>query len=139
MNESSKDMIIKLNKEFYDALGEGRMDLMEKIWLNDGTVQCVHPGWPLLSGWDAVKESFQDIMNSGKIVGIVTSNVEMFSSDNVVWVSCIENINLKMNGSIETVQAQATNIFELRGDHWVMVLHHTSAIPTPFSDPEKLQ
>ena len=60
----SKSKIEEINNRFYEALNSFDIDIMEDVWLNDSTVKCIHPGWPLIKGWDAVKDSWKNIFES---------------------------------------------------------------------------
>jgi len=49
--------IEETNARFYRAVESRDLDAMEALWLHADYVRCVHPGWCLLSGWDAVRQS----------------------------------------------------------------------------------
>ena len=43
--------IEEANAGFYRAFEALDLRAMEDVWSHDEHVQCVHPGWPLLTGW----------------------------------------------------------------------------------------
>ena len=58
-NENSlKEEVLKNNVEFYDAFERLSIDMMDNVWKHDENVICVHPGWELLVGWLAIRESW---------------------------------------------------------------------------------
>ena len=67
--------------------------------------KCVHPGWPLLTGWDAVRSSWEAIFESTEEMRFTLGDVRV---------------------SVTTVLA--TNLFERAPDGWRMVHHHASHV-----------
>ena len=49
------------NERFYQAFEQLDVDAMAAAWSHGEHVKCIHPGWPLLCGWPAVRASWQDI------------------------------------------------------------------------------
>ena len=47
------------NERFYRAFEALDIDLMDAVWLHTERAKCVHPGWELLSGWEAVRKSWR--------------------------------------------------------------------------------
>ena len=43
------------NARFYQAFETLDLARMDQVWAHGEHVQCVHPGWPLLVGWAAVR------------------------------------------------------------------------------------
>ena len=64
MSDQFED-VVKVNEAFYAALESGDLALMEKVWLKDSRAKCVHPGWPMLLGWEAIRQSWKNIFDSG--------------------------------------------------------------------------
>jgi hypothetical protein len=46
------------NRRFYQAFESLTLDEMDPVWAHGSEVARVHPGWPRLVGWDAVRESW---------------------------------------------------------------------------------
>jgi Ketosteroid isomerase homolog len=123
--------VLQVNGTFYLALETGNLDLMEQIWVKDQRAKCVHPGWPMLFGWEAIRQSWERIFDSGGPLKIQVSNVTVEVSEELAWVTCIEHISHQIRDQIETNLAQTTNIFERHGSLWLMIHHHASPIPVP--------
>jgi SnoaL-like domain len=49
--------LIEANARFYRAFESFDLGQMEQVWSHADHVRCIHPGWALLAGWDAVRES----------------------------------------------------------------------------------
>ena len=49
--------IEEANASFYRAFEALDLRAMEDVWSHGEHVQCVHPGWPLLTGWESVRAS----------------------------------------------------------------------------------
>ncbi|MCI0454935.1 MAG: nuclear transport factor 2 family protein [Candidatus Dadabacteria bacterium] len=130
MSEEFKE-VLSVNERFYDALQSGRLDLMEEVWVKEQRAKCAHPGWPMLFGWEAIKQSWKNIFDSGGPTKIRISNVTGEISGDLAWVTCIEHISHVIRDQVQVSMAQATNIFERHGSLWLMIHHHASPMPTP--------
>ena len=62
--ESAEQAVREANRRFYLAFAALDMELMDQVWLHEDWVQCVHPGWDLLIGWEEVRESWLRIFTS---------------------------------------------------------------------------
>ena len=137
-----KEEILKLNKKFYEAIGNNDMELMERVWVKDHRAKCIHPGWPLLIGWDPIKKSWANIFIAGGISGVQITDIHIELTDEICWVTCIVHVSHIMSDKIAINLIQATNVLEDMGnDKWNIVLHHASSIPITrgYSTKETLQ
>lgn len=128
-----KKQIIELNNRFYKALEEGDILTMEEIWLTDENAKCVHPGWPLLTGWHEIKESWERIFEAGELSDVEISDTFVEISESAAMINCVEKLSHYIGGQMVMTMAQTTNIFEMIGSRWYLVLHHASPIPVPRS------
>jgi ketosteroid isomerase-like protein len=116
------------NARFYrvfETLDIGEMDAM---WSHTERVTCVHPGWPLLVGWDAVRASWETIFNNTAEMSFTVSSVRAIRAGEVGWVTCTENILSEVHGRVSVTSVLATNIYERDGEHWMLVHHHASHV-----------
>jgi ketosteroid isomerase-like protein len=139
MSDEQSEQVLRINEKFYQALENGKLDLMEEIWLKDERAKCVHPGWPMLWGWEAIRQSWKNIFDSGVPIKVQISNVATEVSGDLAWVTCIEHVSYVIRDQIQINMAQATNIFENQGSRWLMVHHHASPMPVPKTADAKLQ
>ena len=136
-----KDEIIKANRKFYDARNRYDIDLIEQVWLTDGRAKCVHAGWPIIFGWEAIKESWKTIFETGGFDRVDISDFFVEVKGNSAWLNCVERATYSLDDRRVVVLAQATNIFEHADGEWKMALHHASLMPIPRKeiDYENLQ
>ncbi|MCY3986172.1 MAG: nuclear transport factor 2 family protein [Candidatus Dadabacteria bacterium] len=136
-----KDQVIKANKKFYDALNRYDIELIGSVWLTDGRAKCVHAGWPIIRGWEAVRESWKSIFETGGFDHVDISDFFVEVKENSAWLNCVERATYSIDDRRVVVLAQATNIFELTEGEWKMALHHASLMPIPRKeiDYESLQ
>jgi ketosteroid isomerase-like protein len=112
---------------------------MDRIWSHASFVRCVHPGWELIVGWEAVRASWEGIFqgsSGGPSHSVETADVSIQVFSDLGWVSCIERITFSRlprrssGGASSTSLAVATNFFRRSGDDvWRMILHHASLLP----------
>jgi hypothetical protein len=138
---AKEDDIKAANGEFYRAIETAAIERMDKVWLHDDLVRCIHPGWDLIVGWARVRESWERIFETEQKMRISATEIFVFASAEMAWVNCIENITLFQESSFDTVQAAATNLFVWRDERWQMMHHHASPIPMimPDSTSETIQ
>jgi len=116
------------NERFYRAFESLDISTMEAVWAHGDHVRCIHPGWGLLSGWDAVRQSWEAIFQSTREMRFSVSDVRPSVDGYIGWVTCTENILSDVGGRVGVTAVLATNVFERRGDGWLMIHHHASHI-----------
>jgi ketosteroid isomerase-like protein len=118
------------NARFYRAFESCDLAEMDQVWAHGDHVRCVHPGWGLLDGWEAVRHSWEAIFKDSREMRFSLTDVHAQVDGNLAWVTCTENILSQVRGNIAVTAILATNIFERRGGEWLMVHHHGSHILT---------
>jgi SnoaL-like protein len=123
------------NDRFYRALETLDLPAMEGLWLHGPQVRCIHPGWEVLVGWDAVRTSWANILrNTGWLrVSVTQSHAEILGD--VGLVGCSENITSGREGDVGVAVAQATNLFRRTPEGWRLFLHHSSLAPVHVTQP----
>ena len=129
MNKKDMKEVQRAQESFYEALNKADIEMMEKVWVSGHKAKCIHPGWPAIKGWEAIKASWVSIFESGELASIETSDVMIDVGEKAAWVNCVEKLNHFVDGRIVVTLAQATNIFESTGEGWRMSLHHASPVP----------
>jgi len=114
------------NARFYRAFESLDRAEMDQVWAHGDHVRCIHPGWCLLSGWEAVRHSWEAIFKDSREMRFSISDVDAHVEGDLAWVTCAENILSHARGQIAVTTLQATNVFERRGGDWLMVHHHAS-------------
>jgi len=128
------------NARFYRAFESLELAQMEAVWAKGGHVKCIHPGWALLVGWDAVRASWEAIFKNTAEIRFSLTDVSARVAGDLAWVTCTENILAQVGGSLSVTSVLATNLFERTGGRWLMVHHHASHVfsadaPTPPEEP----
>jgi ketosteroid isomerase-like protein len=120
--------VLEANQRFYAAFQSLNIERMSAIWLAEDWVQCVHPGWDLLIGWDEIRESWARIFSNTRRIQIALSSVRVHVEGNVAWVACTEHITSAFENSFDEALVQATNMFVRREGSWHLVAHHASPL-----------
>ncbi len=121
------EAIKEANQRFYDAFGALDIDSMEAAWETSEQALCVHPGWPPIVGWNLIKESWQRIFDSATLMHFNIHYVNVVSTGDSGWVTCVENISSVLQGRASNFGILATNIFVRTPQGWRMTGHHASA------------
>ncbi len=124
----SENDVREANARFYRAFETLDLAQMDRVWAHDDHVACAHPGWPLLTGWAAVRESWQAIFANTAEMNFTVSDVRAATGGPLGWVTCTENILSSVDGRLSVTSMLATNLFELRPDGWRMIHHHASHV-----------
>ncbi|HYM77101.1 MAG TPA: nuclear transport factor 2 family protein [Candidatus Dormibacteraeota bacterium] len=136
------------NHRFYRALASLSLQEMEAVWLREDWVECVHPGWDMLLGWEEVQASFVRIFSSTRRIQMEIHSVWVRVEGDVAWVACTEHVTSTFDSGFDQALAQATNIFVRRDipagaegqrgeSQWFLVAHHAS--PLPAGQPPRVQ
>ncbi|HET7875578.1 MAG TPA: nuclear transport factor 2 family protein [Methylomirabilota bacterium] len=118
------------NARFYAAFESLDLVQMDQAWSHADHVRCIHPGWGLLEGWDAVRQSWEAIFKDSREMRFSITDVNVRVEGGLAWVTCTENILSQTRDQIAVTTLLATNIFERGPDGWLMVHHHASHIVT---------
>ncbi len=124
------------NARFYRAFEQLDLEEMEAVWAKGEHVKCVHPGWGLLQGWEAVRASWETIFKNTAEIRFSISDVDVHVEGNVARVTCTENILSQVRGNISVTTVLATNLFERQDNTWLMIHHHASHVFSPETPPE---
>jgi ketosteroid isomerase-like protein len=123
------------NDRFYRALETLDIDAMDRVWLHDGRVRCVHPGWDVLVGWPSVRRSWEEIFASAGWIRVTTTSLAARMFGEVGVVACSENLSASQGTDVGLAVAQATNLFLRTPDGWRLFHHHASPAPVQVTQP----
>ncbi len=130
MTSEERD-VFKANEAFYSAFESLDIKEMEKVWLKEKYVQCIHPGWKSLMGWDDVINSWRQIFENTGEMKFVLTDVKVQVQDSLAWVTLYENINSRVGRETSTGVIVTTNIYEKRQDKWYIIHHHGGPTMAP--------
>jgi ketosteroid isomerase-like protein len=125
---ADRNAVAEANARFYRAFEALDLAEMEQVWAHGDDVKCVHPGWPLLTGWPAVRESWRTIFQNTEEMRFTISDVRAEIGGTLGWVTCTENILSDVRGRVAVTSILATNLFTLVDDAWLLVHHHASHV-----------
>jgi ketosteroid isomerase-like protein len=123
--------VAEANARFYRAFEALDPVAMDAVWAHDDEVKCIHPGWPLLTGWAAVRESWHRIFENTEEMRFTVSDVQVVQVGNLGWVTCTENILSDVRGRVAVTAILATNLFARDATGWRMIHHHASHVMGP--------
>ncbi len=123
--------VYKANEAFYSAFESLDIKEMEKVWLKEKYIQCIHPGWRLLTGWEDVMTSWRQIFENAKEMRFITTDVKVQVRESLAWVTQYENINSRVGREISSGVILSTNIFEKRQERWHIIHHHGGPTMSP--------
>jgi ketosteroid isomerase-like protein len=132
---SDRETVRRLNERFYHALESLDIETMEEVWAHDHGVACVHPGWEIRVGWDAVRGSFVQIFANTTWMRVTATATRIDIIGDVALVSCAENITGKSGEDVNLAVAQATNIFHRTAAGFKLIHHHASPAPVEVTHP----
>ena len=125
---SGLEDVEQANASFYQAFETLDLARMDLVWAHGPHVKCVHPGWPILIGWEAVRASWEAIFQNTEEMRFTLSDVRAAAGGDLAWVTCTENIFSEVQGRLAVTSVLATNLFERGADGWRMVHHHASHV-----------
>ena len=123
-----EDAVHRANRAFYDAFESLDRDRMAEVWLRSPRVQCTHPGWKRLSGFDTVLESWARIFENTMSMRFTIEDESIELMGDLAWVVCTEVIRSQTLDGPALSRVEATNVFERHGDRWLLVHHHGSPL-----------
>ena len=120
--------VAKANESFYRAFESLDIKRMESVWDRDDAVQCGHPGWRMLRGWQPIMESWRAIFENTPQIRFLLTDVTVEVRGELAWVTLYENLNSSLEGQNVAATILTTNIFRKGADGWRMILHHGSSV-----------
>lgn len=120
INETETDALLAANLEFYRAFTTGNLAAMDLVWARETPVLCLHPGWTLVRGREAVIESWRQILTNPDAPQVMCHDDQAFLLGEVGIVTCEE----ELSGGL----LAATNMFVKEQGIWRMVHHQASPI-----------
>lgn len=116
---SEEAAILAANAAYYRAFASGDFAAMSDIWAHEH-VSCIHPGWPVLIGRQAILESYREIMRNPNQERIEPRNETVLTAGEEARLLCVEFVG--------GAALAATNLFRRIGGAWRMTHHQASPI-----------
>ena len=116
--------VLAANRAFYEAFESRDLDRMAEAWERSERIVCIHPGWPVLRGWDDVMRSWKGLFEGPQHLQFILTNEVASVQESIAWVTVDENLlDAGTGGTVAAV-----NMFAFDGTRWRMVVHHGSGI-----------
>jgi ketosteroid isomerase-like protein len=129
-HDETIEQVKRANERFYRAFESLDSARMAAMWVQAERAKCVHPGWSLLSGWEAIRQSWEAIFANTEYMRFVITEVVVHLYGNVAWVTCMENLS-DAPDTLQMAHILATNVYEQTTDGWRIVHHHASPVLRP--------
>ena len=127
--QTDKEEVLEVNTRFYQALGTRDLELMGTVFVHDDRAGCMHPGWVMLKGWEAIRQSWENVFDPEDQLEIKLHNLSVEIEDDAAWVTCIQELTYIKRDPVVMNVSVSTNIFEKSEDRWQMVIHQASPMP----------
>ena len=129
--KSDNDLMLKVNKSFYDAFSAGDINQMDQVWSHNSFVSAIHPiSKDVIIGWQGVRESFVGVFKNYTHINIKAVNPTVHIEGNVAWVLENEDFTAMQGDKTMKLTSAAINMFVKKSGKWAMV-HHQATVPIP--------
>ena len=113
---------------FYDDFEARDMDAMSEAWEHSDRVVCTHPGWRTLRGWGAVSGSWFALFGGPHPMQFILTEESIVVDGDTAWVTVDENlIGPELGATVAALNLFQRHVDE-RGERWLLVAHHGSAV-----------
>jgi len=128
--------------QFYEALQQADLDKLMAVWSEDDEIACVHPGGPRVTGYAAIRASFEAIFANGAIP-LRPQGVRRLQTLGCAVHHLVEHVSIADAQGSRSAWVLATNVYVKTALGWRMVAHHASpgseqAEPAPSDTPATL-
>jgi ketosteroid isomerase-like protein len=111
--------VLDANAAFYRAFAERDVAAMDAMWAHSIPVACIHPGWQVLNGRDAVMASWRGILG-GAPPAIRCAEEVARVAGSAAFVVCTEKL--------DAGDLVATNLFVQEAGYWKLAHHHAGPV-----------
>lgn len=123
--------LVAANAAFYAAFEKLDLAAMREVWLEDASIMCIHPGWPLCRGSDEVDESWRRIFENTPYIEFGIRVIDHGIDGQHGWAVCEESILQSTPNGLSRSIVLSTNLFVELDGQWRMILHHGSPVARP--------
>ena len=139
---STEDEVRGASAKFYEALNRmttGDSSQLADIWSHSETVTTMHPIGGEQVGWDAVKESFDQVAGLASSGHVELAGQTIQSGGELAYELGVERGQFQLAGESITVEQRVTNIYRRENGEWKIVHHHADLSPAMLGVLERLQ
>jgi ketosteroid isomerase-like protein len=119
------------NSAFDVALSKRDLAALDVICAQDDGVSAFHPpSKTVIIGWGAVRKSWEGAFANFPEMSVQMNNPHVRVIGNMAFVTGTETFRGKRtNGDVVEFLAPTTNVYEKRGEQWLLVHHHAGRAP----------
>lgn len=128
---TSFDTPADAERAFYRAFVDRDLAAMRRVWRDDETVACVHPGGGLLLGLEAIMQSWAEIFHGAAEPQLKVRPIQV-RIDCELALHLVEE-QIRSGDQARSATVIATNVYQRTAEGWLMRLHHASL---PLVEPE---
>jgi len=126
----------EVSRAFYQAFERGDVGAMMTVWADDEEIYCIHPGGPRHVGPDAVRASWEEILESTSRIKFQLEQQLFFVGASIAVQSVFEYLQVNDEPKLRG-PALATNIYTRTPSGWRLLAHHAAPSPTASTPPPK--
>jgi ketosteroid isomerase-like protein len=116
------------NASFYEAFERLDLEHMQRLWARSVQVTCVHPGWDMVVGYDAVVQSWRMIFEGTSEVRLRVEEPHISGGVDHAWLVCREVLFTTLSGQAVENVLTATNTFVREEGLWKIAHHHAAPL-----------
>ena len=119
------------NATFDATLSKRDLAALDVLWAQDDRVTALHPpSKAVVVGWSAVRKSWEGAFVNFPELSVEMKDPHIRIAGNVAIISGVETVRGKrQNGEVVEFLAPTTNVYEKRGEAWLLVHHHAGRAP----------
>lgn len=139
---SKEEEVSKASAQFYAGLNlmaNGKGGAFADVWSHSADVTAMHPIGGRQVGWDAVRDSFDEVakVSSDGKIGLKDQLIQV--AEDMAYEVGIEHGQFKMAGHQLSMEHRVTNIYRREAGAWKLVHHHTDISPEMLDVLNRLQ
>jgi ketosteroid isomerase-like protein len=124
----SQHAVRTANAAFYAAFERLDYDAMAALWARSVQVSCVHPGWDLVLGYEAVMQSWRGIFDGTGEIHFRSEDMQVTAGSGMGWVVSREILSTSVQGLPVENTLSTINTFVLEGSAWRIAHHHAAPL-----------
>jgi ketosteroid isomerase-like protein len=113
-----------VEEAFYDALNRGDAVGLMSLWSEDEDCVCVHPTGDRFVGIDAIKASWDSILQNGGM-SIAPRSRRSYMGAVIVVHNLVEELQIGTDHGIQVVSFIVTNVYSRSPKGWRILMHQS--------------
>lgn len=130
---SLNEEVVNASRQFYAALnrmvnGDGKA--LSEIWQQSPIVTALHPIGGRHVGWDAVRDSFDEVAKISSDAKIDIEDQIIHVDGDIAYELGVEKGHASLAGHRVDFNHRVTNVYRKHNGSWKIVHHHTDVAPS---------